>query len=209
MTHARELQCQYCLLSFQPSGSRPRRRYCSDVCRTAANRNGYKQRQTAARKRRRNDPSYRRAELERDYKSLERRRTDPKFVADESRKNRDYKLRRDFNITIEDYERLFDAQHGLCAICSQPQKQEVRAGTGTVKWLAVDHDHITGQVRGLLCSNCNKGLGFLGDSVLGLMRAVDYLQATMQGPCRNLPRSQLGPPTQTLSAAPRMEHRPR
>ena len=53
-----------------------------------------------------------------------------------------------YGITVEDYERMFSSQEGVCAICSN----------GTKNRLAVDHDHQTGAVRGLLCPRCNQHL---------------------------------------------------
>ena len=57
-----------------------------------------------------------------------------------------------FNITLDDYDRMFEEQKGVCAICGQPQKSSRR--------LAVDHNHITGKIRGLLCTVCNTDLGW-------------------------------------------------
>jgi hypothetical protein len=59
----------------------------------------------------------------------------------------------------------------VCAICRQPERTPGRA-------LAVDHDHATGEVRGLLCGNCNRGIGFLGDSAELLESAAGYLRGT-------------------------------
>lgn len=61
------------------------------------------------------------------------------------------------------YASLFDEQMGRCAIC------------GTIAPLVIDHDHTTGFVRGLLCHNCNVGLGAFRDSVADLRNAADYL----------------------------------
>lgn len=72
-----------------------------------------------------------------------------------------------FGITEADYAAHFDRQGGVCAICRRPQPGKRR--------LAVDHDHTTGVVRGLLCTGCNSAVGRLGDTVEGLMRAVAYL----------------------------------
>ena len=69
------------------------------------------------------------------------------------------------SISLEDYEKMFDEQKGLCLICE----------TSYVKALAVDHDHITGKVRGLLCGQCNLGLGNFKDNETLLSRAVEYL----------------------------------
>jgi hypothetical protein len=76
-------------------------------------------------------------------------------------------LKNSFGLTIEQYEEMVERQGGLCALCGQ-------AGVG----LCVDHDHETGQIRGLLCGKCNKGLGLFGDSAEGLIRALRYLERT-------------------------------
>lgn len=83
---------------------------------------------------------------------------------------RKYNYKNAYGIKIEDYEKIFSEQGGLCKICGREQ------GSAGVRRLAVDHCHDTGIVRGLLCSNCNTGLGKLGDTVEGLMRAVNYIQ---------------------------------
>jgi hypothetical protein len=69
---------------------------------------------------------------------------------------------------------MSETQGHVCAICGQPEKTMANNGE-RVKDLAVDHDHRTGKVRGLLCANCNKGLGNLGDNPDTLMAAVAYL----------------------------------
>lgn len=74
-----------------------------------------------------------------------------------------------YGITPEDYEAMFDAQKGLCAICGNPEQ----AG----KQLSVDHDHTQNKVRGLLCANCNTGIGKFGDDPSMLFKAVTYLVA--------------------------------
>jgi len=76
-------------------------------------------------------------------------------------------LKRLYGITLEDYVEMFDNQNGVCAICFQECK--------TKNSLSVDHDHITGKVRGLLCNACNRAIGMLGDNAENLRRAADYL----------------------------------
>lgn len=76
-------------------------------------------------------------------------------------------LKREYGLTPEDYTAILKAQGGKCAICRAAPKR---------KSLAVDHDHNTGEVRGLLCGPCNTGLGRFGDSIEGLMKAIEYLQ---------------------------------
>lgn len=85
-----------------------------------------------------------------------------------------------FGITPDQYREMLDAQGGVCAICEQPER--VRdARNGRLKALAVDHDHETGAVRGLLCQNCNKGIGNLGDSPERLIAAAAYLEVANGG----------------------------
>ena len=73
-----------------------------------------------------------------------------------------------YGITADEYQAIYDAQGGKCAICQR--------ATGVTKKLSVDHDHKTGEVRGLLCTQCNRYvLGHLRDSVSALIRAVMYL----------------------------------
>ena len=75
---------------------------------------------------------------------------------------------RRYGITIEEYEILLDKQNGCCAICL--------ATTGAVgKRLSVDHNHKTGEVRGLLCDDCNTGLGKFKDDSSLLAKAINYL----------------------------------
>lgn len=76
------------------------------------------------------------------------------------------KLKKLYGITIEQYEALFDLQNGRCFICRKPQ---------LVRHLAVDHNHETGRIRGLLCTWCNSGLGNFKDSAERLRRAAAYL----------------------------------
>jgi len=66
-----------------------------------------------------------------------------------------------YGITIQDYDRMLEEQRGVCAICKKPEKN---------RKLAVDHDHETGRVRGLLCTNCNNTLGWLERNVDAAMK---------------------------------------
>lgn len=84
-------------------------------------------------------------------------------------------LGRQHGITLEQYERLFDAQNGLCAICQRPEVR-VDMKTNRPYRLAVDHCHNGNVIRGLLCSPCNLSLGALDDSPALLRRAAEYLE---------------------------------
>lgn len=82
-------------------------------------------------------------------------------------KNND--LRKMYGIGLVEYDSMLSDQNGVCAICSEPE-------TGRFKYLAVDHDHDTGKIRGLLCHRCNKALGGFKDSAEMLGKAVKYLE---------------------------------
>lgn len=77
-----------------------------------------------------------------------------------------YYVRR-FGITLAEYEALNTKQGGKCKICGS---------TNGRKRLAVDHDHKTGKVRGLLCDLHNRGIGLFGDNIADLESAVEYLK---------------------------------
>lgn len=80
------------------------------------------------------------------------------------RQQRTYRLRRKYGLTADEFDRIAAEQDGLCAIC--------RLNPPTV----VDHDHETGLVRGLLCQDCNLGIGKLRDSADIVERAAEYLR---------------------------------
>lgn len=83
-------------------------------------------------------------------------------------------LKRYYGITVDEYIAMHGAQGGVCAIC---KKYEASSDprTKALRRLAVDHDHATGKVRALLCSNCNVGLGRFNDDADLLREAADYL----------------------------------
>ena len=87
--------------------------------------------------------------------------------------NRRAKLKRNFGLTLEQYEAMVRAQDGRCAICGTGEPGGRGARTGS---FAVDHDHGTGRIRGLLCNGCNTGLGLFKDSPSVLRSAIDYLR---------------------------------
>jgi hypothetical protein len=89
-------------------------------------------------------------------------------VPRDSELHRKYNLKANYGISVEKYEHLYSEQSGKCAICS--------GDCPTGKRLSVDHDHETGEVRGLLCSSCNNGLGRFKDDPELLRKAGDYLE---------------------------------
>lgn len=80
--------------------------------------------------------------------------------------SREYHLRRRYGIGVVDFDRMLAEQGGVCAICGRAAPQHV------------DHDHVTGGVRGILCFNCNGGLGHFRDDVEHLAKAISYLRGT-------------------------------
>ncbi len=77
-----------------------------------------------------------------------------------------YNLKNRYGITLEQYDEMFEEQDGNCAICGLPE---------LMKRLSVDHNHNTGEVRGLLCAKCNRFLGFANDDTKLLQNAIEYL----------------------------------
>ena len=76
--------------------------------------------------------------------------------------------KRRYKITLADYNRMLQEQNNACAVC----KQSCVSG----RRLSVDHSHTTGNVRGLLCGNCNKSLGCAKDSIDILNGLIEYLK---------------------------------
>ncbi len=76
-------------------------------------------------------------------------------------------------MSIEEYDKLLSKQEGKCAICSGTEP--------TGRRFAVDHDHQTGMVRGLLCTRCNNALGCLQDDPELLDRAAQYIRESLVG----------------------------
>jgi hypothetical protein len=77
-----------------------------------------------------------------------------------------------YGLTVAGYEKMLADQDGRCAICGGEETAKLR---GRVRRLCVDHDHETGQVRGLLCSRCNTMLGLARSNCTILERAANYI----------------------------------
>lgn len=94
-----------------------------------------------------------------------RRAAKPELVRFENWK---WMLRREYGLSVEDYQRLVEKQRGRCAICA-------RIPEGSEK-LCIDHDHHTSAIRGLLCLKCNSAIGLLLHDTAFLRQAILYLE---------------------------------
>ena len=82
--------------------------------------------------------------------------------------NKNHKLKRNFGISYQEYLTMLASQNNCCAICN--------TNNPGARAFAVDHCHNTGVIRGLLCGNCNTGIGNLRDDIELLKRAIQYLE---------------------------------
>lgn len=102
---------------------------------------------------------------------------------------RNCNLKQAHGITLEEYNLKLKSQRGVCACCGDEETGRNQFG---VLPLAVDYDHATGRLRGLLCMKCNRALGLLGDSISNLQQLIGYLENTTKhvyvcGPMRGIP----------------------
>lgn len=93
-----------------------------------------------------------------------------RWYANNSERQFDSTIKRKYGITAKEYYSMYKSQGGVCAICLSKSQGKRK--------LQVDHSHLTGSVRGLLCINCNTVLGRIKDDKEILQRAIEYLQKT-------------------------------
>lgn len=86
-------------------------------------------------------------------------------------KARDTQFRLKYGITLAEYNQMLVDQDGGCAVCGRKE-----TGHRKMAHFCVDHDHVTGAIRGLLCNSCNVALGAAGDSATRLRALADYLE---------------------------------
>lgn len=176
--------CKYCGKEFTPIRNSDRLLYCSKECRLADRKNSeYNKKYYHANKERfeeeRKTEKYREMRKRYNESRREKYKNDEEYRNEIKAKVHDYNSShpeqrlaqrvRKYGLTAEEYKQLIDKQDGKCAICG------ASIGNTEGDRLYVDHDHATGKVRGLLCSNCNLGLGKFQDSVQLLQKAILYL----------------------------------
>ena len=98
-------------------------------------------------------------------RNRERRKSNPE-------KFKKYDLKKNFDITMEQYNDMYNKQNGYCAICFTHQSK-------LKKLLSVDHCHKTGKIRKLLCVQCNVGLGSFRDNPELCLNAYEYLKGNI------------------------------
>jgi len=91
-------------------------------------------------------------------------------------------LKARYGISADEYQRMYHAQNGCCAICKRAVISQIAAAAtasrkGKIDSAHVDHCHKTGRVRGLLCSECNTGIGYLKENAEVLQNAIAYLHS--------------------------------
>jgi hypothetical protein len=84
-----------------------------------------------------------------------------------------YYLKRMYGLDYESYIRLLEAQNGLCYLCNKPETQKRR---GVTISLAIDHCHVSGKVRKLLCARCNTVIGMIEEDLPLLEKMMKYLK---------------------------------
>lgn len=90
-----------------------------------------------------------------------------------------YNLKINYDLSEEEYNKLFEEQGGNCPICKEKLSNRFLNIQG--KLSSIDHDHKTGVVRKILCMNCNSGLGCFNDNVDNLTNAIEYLHTYSPG----------------------------
>lgn len=148
------MTCMHCSTDFVPLlrvGEKKvrKRRYCSTLCR----RRAY-------------------AKHAEEWRKADRKKDPTKYAA----RVRQTSLKRCYGITVEQYDDLSLRQRGVCAICKQPETKPHRSRNLVSYYLSVDHDHVSGELRGLLCNKCNRAIGLFNDDVELMKTALAYLE---------------------------------
>lgn len=105
----------------------------------------------------------------------ELRRVSRGSFEDQSRVMDAYRFKK-FGLSPEGYLAMLEKQQGLCAVCGKPETAKSRSAGRATKALAVDHDHETGKIRGLLCQRCNTALGLLREDEGIVQSLLAYLR---------------------------------
>lgn len=112
------------------------------------------------------------AEAKEAEKEAQLNKIDPYFLQKKKKMAaRDRHYRNKYEVSLAQMQIVAENQNHACAICGSPGSFEGSRN----ETFHLDHDHVTGKIRGLLCRSCNLGLGFFKDSAINLSRAIEYL----------------------------------
>lgn len=89
---------------------------------------------------------------------------------------RNWQLKKKYGLDYGEFEAFWIVFQGICQICGKRMKRPTAGKGQDLDVVAVDHDHKTGEFRGLICNGCNKGLGFFKDNIELLRKATNYLK---------------------------------
>jgi Recombination endonuclease VII len=155
------IDCPVCGVQFTPM--RETQLACSRAC--------YRQTPSWRESQRRQDARPERRARQHDLRRVADAADDRRLVIQEY--NFRYNLKSKYNLTTEQHDEMLAAQNGLCALCGNPPDPN---GVRAASRLHVDHDHLTGAVRALLCNVCNQGLGHFRDDPDLLIAAAEYIK---------------------------------
>jgi len=165
-----EAKAHYSAAAKKKYGNPEERRKQSERQKEVQNRPEVKAKKSAA-KRRRKDPEYIKKLCDAQKVAQNRPETLAKKI-----KNW-FLLNGELKSWKEVYKELFEKQGNVCAICGNPETRKAPNSKGKkISNLSIDHNHKTGEVRGLLCHRCNAGLGQFRENVEFLLKAVEYLK---------------------------------
>ena len=146
--------CVVCGTSFQPmQKTGPGRKWCSEACKHVMGGNSQR--------------------LRRHLTGVD---VPPEIIEAARQSRSERSLKQTFGISLAQYESMFDAQKGLCAICKNPETAKNNYDKVTRR-LAVDHCHTSGKIRALLCSACNTAIGLMNDDTARIQAAIEYLKS--------------------------------
>lgn len=148
-----------------------KKHYCKGLCEACYMREFRRSRPEYREYMRNYSKAYREANPDKIAVHTEKRRSDPEKRLRDAANRRNSAYLQKYGLTIKGVESLLAGQGGKCAIC------EVALDAKT---LNVDHCHVSGDVRGVLCGGCNTGLGLLGDDITGLRKALKYLMDSVK-----------------------------
>jgi predicted nucleic acid-binding Zn ribbon protein len=149
--------CVVCGKPFQPmQKTGPGRKWCSEACKHVMGGNPVR------------------------LAKMESGEADAGALKAASESRRKWSLKKTFGISLDQFNAMLEKQNGVCAICKQPEYRK-NGWNKKTRFLAVDHNHTTGKIRSLLCSDCNTALGLLGEDIPRIQAAIEYLKEHSDG----------------------------